>query len=184
MSRLVCDVYSLWFGSWAGCIVIPLDWDRPWQAWPIPNVVGSMVLALTTSLGYIIKDVLKGGVKSLGKASGVRAPAKANAQGKAKASPAPKSKASPAPKTKASPAPKAKATPAPAAQALRSPSKSPLKRRAAPKTKATAPTRSRSISRSPSKKEAVPSTNVPSTPKASRSKSKVATPRTSTRLRK
>lgn len=24
------------FGAWAGAVVIPLDWDRPWQKWPIP----------------------------------------------------------------------------------------------------------------------------------------------------
>ncbi|KAK9768895.1 Glycosylphosphatidylinositol (GPI) anchor assembly protein [Basidiobolus ranarum] len=35
------------FGAWLGAIVIPLDWDRPWQAWPIPCVLGSL-------LGYTI----------------------------------------------------------------------------------------------------------------------------------
>lgn len=28
-------------GCWISCIVIPLDWDRDWQAWPIPLVVGA-----------------------------------------------------------------------------------------------------------------------------------------------
>ncbi|KAI9599243.1 GPI biosynthesis protein family Pig-F-domain-containing protein [Syncephalis fuscata] len=28
-------------GAWIGGIVLPLDWDRPWQAWPIPSVVGA-----------------------------------------------------------------------------------------------------------------------------------------------
>ena len=23
-------------GAWLSCVVIPLDWDRPWQAWPVP----------------------------------------------------------------------------------------------------------------------------------------------------
>lgn len=39
-------------GAWLGCVVLPLDWDRPWQKWPIPCVVGSLVgrsLALTFS---------------------------------------------------------------------------------------------------------------------------------------
>lgn len=27
-------------GGWLSCIVIPLDWDRDWQQWPIPIVVG------------------------------------------------------------------------------------------------------------------------------------------------
>ena len=30
-------------GVWLGAIVIPLDWDRPWQAWPIPCAVGTLV---------------------------------------------------------------------------------------------------------------------------------------------
>ncbi|ORY05253.1 PIG-F-domain-containing protein [Basidiobolus meristosporus CBS 931.73] len=35
------------FGAWLGAIVIPLDWDRPWQAWPIPCVLGAL-------LGYTV----------------------------------------------------------------------------------------------------------------------------------
>ncbi|XP_074104358.1 phosphatidylinositol glycan anchor biosynthesis class F [Cotesia typhae] len=34
-------------GTWCGAIVIPLDWDRPWQEWPIPCVIGAFV-------GYIV----------------------------------------------------------------------------------------------------------------------------------
>ncbi|KAI4488530.1 hypothetical protein M0802_011533 [Mischocyttarus mexicanus] len=34
-------------GTWLGAIVIPLDWDRPWQVWPIPCVTGAL-------LGYTI----------------------------------------------------------------------------------------------------------------------------------
>lgn len=34
-------------GAWLGAVTIPLDWDRPWQAWPIPCVIGAL-------LGYII----------------------------------------------------------------------------------------------------------------------------------
>lgn len=30
-------------GAWASCVVIPLDWDRDWQAWPIPVVVGAYI---------------------------------------------------------------------------------------------------------------------------------------------
>ncbi|CAG59796.1 uncharacterized protein GVI51_H01265 [Nakaseomyces glabratus] len=28
-------------GCWISCVVIPLDWDRDWQAWPIPIVIGA-----------------------------------------------------------------------------------------------------------------------------------------------
>lgn len=38
------------FGAWLGAVVIPLDWDRPWQAWPIPCSYGAMI-------GYVISQV-------------------------------------------------------------------------------------------------------------------------------
>ncbi|KAK0079284.1 hypothetical protein PV325_001441 [Microctonus aethiopoides] len=34
-------------GTWLGAIVLPLDWDRPWQVWPIPCVIGALI-------GYMI----------------------------------------------------------------------------------------------------------------------------------
>jgi len=30
-------------GLWLGAIPIPLDWDRPWQRWPITCVVGTLI---------------------------------------------------------------------------------------------------------------------------------------------
>ncbi|CAH1365232.1 unnamed protein product [Tenebrio molitor] len=36
-------------GAWLGAIVIPLDWNRPWQNWPIPTSVG-------TILGYMVAN--------------------------------------------------------------------------------------------------------------------------------
>ncbi|PRP87374.1 phosphatidylinositol glycan, class F [Planoprotostelium fungivorum] len=30
-------------GSWIGALPIPLDWDRPWQQWPISCVIGCVV---------------------------------------------------------------------------------------------------------------------------------------------
>lgn len=38
-------------GGWLSCVVIPLDWDRDWQAWPIPVVVGTYLGAF---VGYSI----------------------------------------------------------------------------------------------------------------------------------
>ena len=29
-------------GSWASAVVIPLDWDRDWQMWPIPCIIGCL----------------------------------------------------------------------------------------------------------------------------------------------
>lgn len=34
--------HSVIVGAWFGAFVIPLDWDRPWQTWPIPCVIGSL----------------------------------------------------------------------------------------------------------------------------------------------
>jgi phosphatidylinositol glycan class F len=30
-----------WFGAWLGAIVLPLDWERWWQEWPLPCVFGA-----------------------------------------------------------------------------------------------------------------------------------------------
>lgn len=38
-------------GGWFSCVVIPLDWDREWQAWPIPIVIGSYIGAF---VGYTL----------------------------------------------------------------------------------------------------------------------------------
>ncbi|KAK7103552.1 phosphatidylinositol-glycan biosynthesis class F protein-like [Littorina saxatilis] len=29
-------------GAWLGAVPIPLDWDRPWQVWPVSCVLGSL----------------------------------------------------------------------------------------------------------------------------------------------
>ncbi|CEP63746.1 mannose-ethanolamine phosphotransferase GPI11 LALA0_S09e01574g [Lachancea lanzarotensis] len=38
-------------GCWISCVVIPLDWDRDWQNWPTPLVVGAYLGAF---VGYSI----------------------------------------------------------------------------------------------------------------------------------
>ncbi|XP_027041144.1 phosphatidylinositol-glycan biosynthesis class F protein-like [Pocillopora damicornis] len=42
-----CSIIFTLLGAWLGAFPIPLDWDRPWQVWPIPCVIGALV-------GYII----------------------------------------------------------------------------------------------------------------------------------
>lgn len=37
-------------GAWVGAFPILLDWNRPWQVWPIPCVVGALIGNL---LGYL-----------------------------------------------------------------------------------------------------------------------------------
>lgn len=38
-------------GAWFGAMTIPLDWDRPWQVWPIPCSLASM-------LGYTVSHLI------------------------------------------------------------------------------------------------------------------------------
>lgn len=38
------------FGAWLGAVVIPLDWDKPWQVWPIPCSLGAL-------FGYLISQL-------------------------------------------------------------------------------------------------------------------------------
>uniref|UniRef100_A0A060T8U2 Glycosylphosphatidylinositol anchor biosynthesis protein 11 n=1 Tax=Blastobotrys adeninivorans TaxID=409370 RepID=A0A060T8U2_BLAAD len=47
-----------WLGAWLGAIVIPLDWDRPWQRWPLPIVGGAYLgTAIGTIVGVVVKKV-------------------------------------------------------------------------------------------------------------------------------
>ncbi|KAG5680908.1 hypothetical protein PVAND_010386 [Polypedilum vanderplanki] len=36
------NAYLVIFGAFIGSVVFPLDWDRPWQIYPIPNIVGAI----------------------------------------------------------------------------------------------------------------------------------------------
>ncbi|XP_063360795.1 phosphatidylinositol-glycan biosynthesis class F protein [Cydia amplana] len=38
-------------GAWLGAVVIPLDWNTPWQVWPIPCYLGAIG-------GYLLSNVL------------------------------------------------------------------------------------------------------------------------------
>ena len=37
-------------GAWLGAIPIPLDWDRPWQAWPLTCVLGTLALSFISHI--------------------------------------------------------------------------------------------------------------------------------------
>ncbi len=41
--RLVTISYGAIIGAWFGALVIPLDWDRWWQEWPICSIFGSIL---------------------------------------------------------------------------------------------------------------------------------------------
>ncbi|CAA7263338.1 unnamed protein product [Cyclocybe aegerita] len=48
---LVYPVCGTLFGCWLGVIPIALDWDRPWQAWPLTPAFGAIA-------GYIVSSML------------------------------------------------------------------------------------------------------------------------------
>lgn len=43
LELLQYNAFGSLVGAWAGSIVSPLDWDRPWQLYPIPNFVGAVL---------------------------------------------------------------------------------------------------------------------------------------------
>jgi phosphatidylinositol glycan class F len=45
-----------WLGAWLGAIPIPLDWDRPWQRWPITIFVGAY---LGTAIGTLVGAIYR-----------------------------------------------------------------------------------------------------------------------------
>lgn len=51
METLQQNIFFTLFGAWCGGIVIPLDWDRPWQVWPVPCCLGALA-------GYSVSHLL------------------------------------------------------------------------------------------------------------------------------
>lgn len=48
---LVYPTVGTFLGSWIGVIPIGLDWERPWQRWPLPTAYGAV-------LGYIVGSLV------------------------------------------------------------------------------------------------------------------------------
>jgi phosphatidylinositol glycan class F len=42
MRSFVRRAYAVALGCWLGALVIPLDWDRPWQQWPVSCTYGAL----------------------------------------------------------------------------------------------------------------------------------------------
>ncbi|KAF9303403.1 hypothetical protein BGZ74_003804 [Mortierella antarctica] len=59
-AALYCQGMMAIFGAWLGSIVIPLDWDRPWQAWPVPCVLGAFLFYMIgTAVGLVVSIVMR-----------------------------------------------------------------------------------------------------------------------------
>ncbi|XP_066603616.1 phosphatidylinositol-glycan biosynthesis class F protein [Prorops nasuta] len=52
------NIKATLLGTWLGAIVIPLDWDRPWQAWPIPCVTGAFFGYMLAHFITLLKTLL------------------------------------------------------------------------------------------------------------------------------
>ena len=51
VNTLYVNALGAFVGAWFGAFPIPLDWDRPWQEWPISCNIG---LTLGASLGNCV----------------------------------------------------------------------------------------------------------------------------------
>ena len=51
---LANNFYFTIFGSWLGALVLPLDWDRWWQTWPLPCIFGSMTALIVALLYHVL----------------------------------------------------------------------------------------------------------------------------------
>lgn len=55
---LVYPVIGALVGSWIGAIPIALDWDRPWQAWPLTPAYGGMAgYMVATLMAFIVATI-------------------------------------------------------------------------------------------------------------------------------
>lgn len=46
-------------GAWAGSVVAPLDWDRNWQVYPIPNIVGALIGFIFANFHSLISSAIR-----------------------------------------------------------------------------------------------------------------------------
>jgi GPI ethanolamine phosphate transferase 2/3 subunit F len=53
------NAYLVIFGAFVGSAVFPLDWDRPWQIYPIPNFVGAITGQLFGCFFCLIESMIK-----------------------------------------------------------------------------------------------------------------------------
>ena len=56
-TSLLKNIQITLVGVWLGAFVIPLDWDRPWQEWPIPCATGAL-LGFTAANIYTLVTML------------------------------------------------------------------------------------------------------------------------------
>ncbi|KAJ2916225.1 hypothetical protein MD484_g4219, partial [Candolleomyces efflorescens] len=58
---LVYPFLGVFLGAWAGIIPIALDWDRPWQAWPLTPAYGALFGYTVSSIVAVTVDAITSG---------------------------------------------------------------------------------------------------------------------------
>ncbi|KAF5351462.1 hypothetical protein D9757_012051 [Collybiopsis confluens] len=56
---IVYPVVGAVLGSWLGVVPIALDWDRPWQAWPLTPAYGALTGYITGSMAALTVSAIK-----------------------------------------------------------------------------------------------------------------------------
>lgn len=67
LNKFLFQIRSVFVGAWLGAAVIPLDWDRPYQAWPIPCYLGALIGYLASNIVTFALYYFKFSVKKFGK---------------------------------------------------------------------------------------------------------------------
>lgn len=62
LELLKTNAVGVVLGAWGGSIVAPLDWDRKWQVYPIPNMVGALIGYLAGNV-YTSADIILNATK-------------------------------------------------------------------------------------------------------------------------
>lgn len=60
---LVSNALMAVCGAWVGAVVIPLDWNTPWQKWPIPCYLGAVGGFLLSNVLTVLKVTLMNGAQ-------------------------------------------------------------------------------------------------------------------------
>lgn len=59
LNLLKRNAYLVVFGAFVGSALLPLDWDRPWQIYPIPNVAGCLIAQMMGCFYVFLETAVK-----------------------------------------------------------------------------------------------------------------------------
>jgi GPI ethanolamine phosphate transferase 2/3 subunit F len=53
------NAFLVIFGAFVGSVVFPLDWERPWQIYPIPNMTGAITAQMMGCFYCFFESMVK-----------------------------------------------------------------------------------------------------------------------------